>query len=296
MDRTDLAALQTFVTIADQGSLRAAARTLGVNPPAVSHQLKAFEERLGVQLFTRSTRSVALTQAGRALYEGSRHLLGALDETLETARNAARANAGRLRITLPFRAWQTIVAPKIAAFQATYPGIELDLTIDEALSDIIDDGFHAGIRLGDHLQDNMVAIRLSPTEAAAYVAAPDYLRQHGTPTLPQDLLQHVCLRHRQPSAGKIIDWRFSGPEGEITIEPRGLLIFNDLRSIVDAAIRGLGIGWSLKSGVEAELERGMLVQLLAEFTPPRPGFFLYFPKPVQEFGLLRAFIEHFRAG
>ncbi|MFC0268629.1 LysR family transcriptional regulator [Kushneria aurantia] len=295
MERNDLHALQTFMTIADQGSLRAAARALGVNPPAVSQQLKAFEERLGVPLFTRSTRSVALTQAGQALYAGSSHLLGALEETLENTRNAARARAGRLRISLPFRAWQTIVAPGIAEFQAANPGIELDLTIDEALTDIIADGFHAGIRLGDHLQDNMVAIRLSASEAAAYVAAPTYLRRHGMPATPQALLEHTCIRYRQPSAGRIADWRFVTAQEALTIEPRGTLIFDDLRSIVDAATRGLGIGWSLKSGVQEELASGALIQVLAEFTPPRPGFFLYFPRALQELGLLRAFIDHFRA-
>ncbi|KAA0020641.1 LysR family transcriptional regulator [Salinicola corii] len=295
MDRNDLHALQTFVTIADQGSLRAAARVLGVNPPAVSHQLKAFETRLGVPLFARSTRSVALTQAGRALYEGSSHLLGALGETLENTRNAAKARSGRLRITLPFRAWQLIMAPKIAAFHSAYPGIELDLTIEEGLTDVIANGFHAGIRLGDHLQDNMVAIRLSAAEETAYVAAPEYLHRHGTPHTPEDLLHHPCIRYRQPSSGKVADWQFFDALREFTMTPRGTLIFNDFRSVVDAAAQGLGIGWSLKRGVQDELQRGTLIQVLAEYTPTRPGFFLYFPKQIQDFGLLRAFIEHFRA-
>jgi len=294
MDRTDLAALQTFVTIAEQGSLRAAARVLGVNPPAVSHQLKSFETRLGTPLFLRTTRSLTLTDAGRALYEGSGQLLHAVEDTLDTVRDAAHARAGRLRITLPFRAWQLVVAPRIHAFQSAYPGIELDLTIDEELIDIITHGFHAGIRLGNHLQDNMIAVRLSPSEKGAYIAAPEYIQEHGWPAEPKDLLQHVCIRHRQDRSGRIAEWRFVGENGEVSLKPKGALIFNDLRTVVEAARQGLGIGWSLKRGVQKELDAGELVQVLEAFTPARPGFSLYFPKPVQALGLLRVFIEHFR--
>jgi len=295
MDRSDLAALQTFVTIAEKGSLRAAAQALGVNPPAVSHQLKSFEDRLGTPLFFRSTRSVTLTDAGRALYEGSGHLLGAIGEVLDAVRDTSAARSGRLRITMPYRAWQVIVAPKIGAFQEACPDIELDLTIDEALTDIVGHGLHGGIRLGDHLQDDMIAVPLSRSEEAAYVAAPDYLERHGVPERPEELLRHVCIRHRQVSSGRVSPWRFRGPEDDVSVEAPGTLIVNDLRTVVDAAVRGLGIGWSLKRGVQAEIDRGMLVQVLAGFTPPRPGFYLYFPKALQQFGLLRAFVEHFRA-
>ena len=296
MNRTDLAALQTFLMIADQGSLRAAARRLGVNPPAVSHQLKTFEERLGTALFLRSTRSVTLTDAGRALYDNSRHLMGAMEEAIDAAREAGSATAGRLRITLPYRAWQTIVAPRLAAFQEAWPRIELDLAIDEGLSDVIDRGFHAGIRLGDHLQEDMVAVRLSKEEQAAYVAAPAYLDRHGTPARPEDLLHHVCIRHRQVSSGAISQWRFLTEDGEVSLAPSGGLIVDDLRTVIDAARRGFGIGWSLKLGVQDELDRGDLVQVLPDVTPTRPGFHLYFPKSLQKLALLRAFIEHFRSG
>lgn len=294
MDRASLAALQTFVAIAEEGSLRAAARRLGVNPPAVSHQLKTFETRLGTPLFVRTTRSVSLTDAGRLLYEGSRHLLGALDDALETARLSAGVNAGRLRITLPYRAFQTIVAPRLRSFQSAHPRIELDLTIAEGLTDVVAGGFHAGIRLGDHLQDEMIAVRLSRVEAAAFVASPDYLAEHGVPTEPRELVDHLCIRHRQISSGRLSDWRFTGAGGDMVVEVGGTLIVDDLRTVVDAACRGLGIGWSLKCGVAAELEAGVLVQLLAAFTPPRPGFHLYFPRSLQQLGILRAFIAHYR--
>lgn len=295
MNRSDLAALQTFVAIAEQGSLRAAARVLGVNPPAVSAQLKAFEARLGSALFLRSTRVVRLTDAGQALFDRSRHLVAGLDAALGEVRGAAGSRSGWLRITLPFRAWQLVVAPRLAAFQARFPGILLDLKIEEGLTDIVAQGCHAGIRLGDHLQDGMIAVPLSRQEPGAYVAAPEYLARHGVPVVPGDLLAHNCLCHRQISSGRVADWRFVTPEGEVGVAVTGGLVFNDLRSVVDAAVGGFGIGWSLRRGVDTELRDGRLVQVLADVTPHRPGFSLYFPKPLKELALLRAFIGHFRA-
>jgi DNA-binding transcriptional LysR family regulator len=294
MDRSDLSALQTFVAIAEQGSLRAAARFLGVNPPAVSSQLKAFETRLGTPLFLRSTRSVTLTDAGRALFDRSRHLLGGLREALDAARETRGAQSGTLRITLPFRAWQLIIAPKLATFQAACPGIVLDLDVEEGLTDIVSRGYHAGIRLGDHLQEDMVAVALSRAEEAAYVASPAYLRNHGVPELPGDLLRHVCIRHRQVTSGQIADWRFITPGGDVTVDVEGSLVLNDLRGVVDAAAHGFGIGWSLLRGVQEDIDKGLLVRVLAGVTPSRPGFSLYYPKSLQQLGILRTFITHFR--
>lgn len=296
MNRSDLAALQTFVAIAEQGSLRAAARVLGVNPPAVSAQLKAFEQRIGTPLFLRSTRSVTLTDAGRDLYDGSRHLLGGLQDALARAQDTGGAQSGTLRITLPFRAWQLIIAPKLAVFQASCLGIVLDLNIEEGLTDIMANGFHAGIRLGDYLQDDMTAVRLSRAEEGAYVAAPAYLERHGVPETPADLLHHVCIRHRQVSSGQVAEWKFVTPQEEVTVKTGGGLILDDLRAVVDAAAGGFGIGWSLLRGVRKEIESGTLVQVLSRFTPARPGFFLYYPKALRQLAILRAFIEHFREG
>ena len=137
---------------------------------------------------------------------------------------------------------------------------------------------------------------LSQAEEAAYVAAPDYLARNGVPTRPEDLLHHSCIRHRQVSSGQVSEWRFFGPDGEIAVAVGGGLIVDDLRTLVDAARRGFGIGWSLRRGVQEELEQGALLQVLANVTPARPGFFLYFPKSIQKLGIMRGFIEHFRSG
>ncbi|QKC82945.1 LysR family transcriptional regulator [Mesorhizobium sp. NZP2077] len=293
MARVELPGLQTFLAIAEHGSLRAAARMLGVNPPAVSLQLKAFEDRLGTALFTRSTRSVTMTDAGRALFLSTRHLVGAIEDALDTTREVGKARSGQLRITLPYRAWQLIIAPRLAAFEAAHAGVELDLSIDEGLVDIVSRGFHAGIRLGDHLQNEMIARRLTPPQQGAYIASPDYLNRHGKPTKPSDLLSHRCIRHRQISSGRIAEWRFLVDGVEVSVDVTGRLVLNDLRTIVEAAKQGLGIGWSLREGVAEDVRRGDLVEVLPTYSAGRPGFFLYFPKPLARLGLLRAFIDHF---
>ncbi len=293
MKRTELYGLQVFLNIAEHGSLRAAATAMGVNPPAISLQLKAFEESLGTALFTRSTRSVTLTDAGRDLLHGTQHMLGAIDGALEQAREAGPTRSGELRITLPYRAWQLIVAPKLDAFKSAYPGIVLNLSFQEGLTDIVAEGFHAGIRLGDHLQNDMIARRLTPPQHGAYVAAPAYLSERGSPRRPADLLNHDCIRYRQVSTGRIAAWKFLEKGEETTVNVTGRLILNDLRAVVDAAGQGHGIGWSLRSGIERDLTRGSLVEVLHAFVPKRPGFFLYYPKPLARLGVLRAFIDHF---
>jgi DNA-binding transcriptional LysR family regulator len=296
MNRADLHGLRTFLAIADSGTLRAASDVLGVNPSAVSQQLKVFEDSLGTALFVRNTRSVTFTDAGQILHYRTHNIFAEIDAAVNATRRASGCNAGQLRITLPYRAWQLAIAPRIAAFNAVYPDIELNFAVDEDLTDIIAGGFHAGIRLGDFLADEMIAIALTRPQEATYVATPDYLARRGTPRTPADLLQHDCIRHRQISAQEITPWRFIVDGGEVNVDVTGNLVFNDLRSVVDAAARGLGIGWTLRSGVVAQIASGELVEVLPDFTPDRPRFFLYYPRQLKNLTRLRAFIDHFAVG
>jgi len=293
MNRADLLGLRTFHTIAEQGTLRAASHVLGVNASAVSQQLKAFEDQLGVVLFVRNTRSVVLSDAGRVLFERTRHVLGEADAALEAVRSRAGNVSGPLRITLPFRAWQLIIAPRLKGFGEAFANIELDLSIDEELIDIMAGDFHAGIRLGDYLSGDLIVRGMGEPMQGAYVASPDYLARFGYPRRPGDLLNHNCIRHRQISSGRLSPWEFE-VDGEMqAVGVSGSLIFNDLRSVEDAALRGLGIGWSLKAGIEPHLDKGRLVQVLADFTPERGRFFLCFPRQFQDMKRLRAFIDYF---
>ena len=293
MDKSTLLGLRTFHTIAEQGTLRAAASVLRVNASAVSQQLKAFETQLGTALFMRNTRSVVFTDAGRRLHARTRHLLGEAEAALEAVRTEAGQTSGPLRITLPFRAWQVLIAPRLATFRQAYPEITLDLAIAEELKDITAEGFHAGIRLGDYLAGDVIAKALSPPMQGAYVAAPAYLAKHPAPMAPSDLLAHECIRHRQLSTDQLAPWDFI-VEGETqTIAVPGSLVVDDLRTVVDAARQGFGIGWTLKAGVVDLLQTGQLVQVLAPFTPERPGFHIYFARQMQDLPRLRAFIDQF---
>lgn len=293
MNRADLTGLRTFLAIAERGTLRAASRDLGVNPSAVSQQLKAFEDILGGALFVRSTRSVSFTDAGQDLYDRTHSLMAEIDTALDGTRRAASSASGQLRMTLPYRAWQLAIAPRMLAFREAYPEIDLDLSIDEELTDITSGGFHAGIRLGDYLAEEMIAVALTPPLNGAYVASKDYLEKHGTPEEPGDLLQHNCIRYRRISAQRIAPWLFEIDGSPTRVDVTGHLVFNDLRSVVDAALQGLGIGWTLKEGVKARIASGDLVVVLHAFTPPRPRFYLYFPKQLKNMRRLRAFIDHF---
>lgn len=296
MDRLQLLGLRTFHAIAKMGTLRAAADVLGVQASAVSQQLKQFEDHLGTALFLRNTRSVVLTDAGKQLLKQTSHVLSEADAAIEQLKSEAAATSGVLRITLPFRAWETVIAPKLADFQTRYSEIELDLSIDEDLIDVAAAGFHAGIRLGDFLEDQMIAKAVSDPMPGAYVASPDYLERFGAPKVPADLLKHTCIRYRRINSGEIAPWEFQ-VAGEIqTVEATGPLIFNDLRSVVDAVCRGFGIGWSLKAGVEDALNSEKLMQVLPKFTPDRPRFFIYYPRELRELPRLRAFIDHFSGG
>lgn len=296
MNRTGLNGLRTFLAIVKCGTLRAAAQDLGVNPSAVSQKLKAFEEELGCALFLRDTRSVSLTDAGRGLFDRTQHLMSEIDAALHATRRCANTTSGQLRITLPYRAWQLALAPRMAAFQSLNPDIEVDFSIDEALTDIVSGGFHAGIRLGDFLTDEMIAVALTKPLDGAYVASKAYLEKNGTPTEPADLLQHDCIRYRQISARQIAPWMFEVNGSEIQVDVTGRLIFNDLRSVIDAALQGFGIGWSLRAGIEAPIASGELIEVLSGYTPGRPRFYLYFPKQLKNMGRLRAFIDHFAVG
>jgi DNA-binding transcriptional LysR family regulator len=296
MRNLSVGGLETFLAIAEAGSLRAAAAALGVQPPAVSQQLKAFEDRIGVSLFTRTTRSVELTDAGRALLRRAQPAVLELNQALEEARGVGNATKGNIRITLPYRAYQLRIASRLAAFQKKYPEIELELSFNEAFVDIVAERFHAGIRLGDRIDEDMIAVRLTPPLKGAYFASPDYLEKHGRPRQPRDLLRHNCIRYRFIGSKRIAEWQFLGPDGMQTVAVKGSLIFNSFQSVVEAALDGLGIGWSLRAGVQDELSAGLLETVLDRYVPVRPGFFLYYPKENARIEILRLFIEFMKAG
>lgn len=283
--------IEVFLAIVQEGSLRAAARALGVGAPAVSHRLKALERRIGVDLFVRTTRSIELTDAGRTLLAGAAPAFNDMLEAIEGTKTIGRSNTGTLRLTLPRSAYKMIIAPVLADFQTLYPQVCLDLSINEGLVDIVRDGFHAGFRLGDRLTTDMIAVRLTGPLTPCYSAAPAYLDAHGRPGHPRDLLHHRCVRYRFVTANRIWDWTFVEDEQTKTVDTPTNLVFDSMQSVMQAVRDGHGIGWSLRPVIHDHIAAGTLETVLDDYVAKLPPFYLYYPQQNRRHEVLRLFID-----
>ena len=291
MSRAPISGIEVFLAIVREGSLRAAARSLGVGAPAVSHQLKAFERKIGVDLLVRTTRSIELTDAGRTLLAGAAPAFKEMIDAIEGTRVIGNSNTGTLRLTLPRSAYKMIIAPVLADFQARYPDVCLDLSINEGLVDIVKEGFHAGFRLGDRLTTDMVAVRLTGPLTPCYSAAPSYLAAFGRPQHPRDLLNHKCVRYKFVTSNRIWDWQFVEDGQTKSVDPPTRLIFDSMQSVMQAVRDGNGIGWSLRAVIEDDLQAGALETVLDPYVTELPPYYLYYPEQNRRLELLRLFIE-----
>ena len=291
MIRAPLSGIDVFLAIVREGSLRAAARALGVGAPAVSHRLKALEKTLGVALFVRTTRSIELTEAGRTLLAGAAPAFQEIIDAIEGTRAIGGSTTGTLRLTMPISAFKMIVAPVLAEFQTLYPGIRLDLSTSERLVDIVQEGFHAGFRLGDRLTPGVVAVRLTGPLMPCYFAAPSYLQAHGRPAHPRDLLGHKCIRYRYITANRIQDWQFIVDGQAITVDAPTTLILDGMEAVRQAVRDGHGISWSLRPVIENELDAGRLETVLDPYVVPLPPYYLFYPEQNRRLELLRLFID-----
>ena len=291
MMRAPISGIEVFLAIVREGSLRAAARSLGVGAPAVSHQLKALERRIGVDLLVRTTRSIELTDAGRRLLAGAAPAFKEITDAIEGTRAIGKSNSGTLRLTLPRSAYKMIIAPALPDFQALYPEVCLDLSINEGLVDIVKEGFHAGFRLGDRLTKDMVAVRLTGPLTPCFSAAPSYLAAFGRPEHPRDLLSHKCVRYKFVTANRIWDWQFVEDGQTKTVDPPTRLVFDSMQSVMQAVRDGHGIGWSLRAVIEDDLQAGALETLLEPYVPKLPPYYLYYPEQNRRLELLRLFID-----
>ncbi|MCX8509640.1 MAG: LysR family transcriptional regulator [Rhodobacteraceae bacterium] len=288
--------LSVLVAVVRHGSLTRAAAALGVRQPAISYQLKVLEADIGTPLLTRTTRSLSLTDAGHALLARAAPALAELEEALLEARDKGGAVKGRVRLTLPYIAFDMTIAARLHAFRQTYPEIELDLSFSEAFVDIIAEGVHAGIRLGENIRPDMVAVRLCPPFREVVFASPAYLAAHGRPRHPHDLSAHDCIRYRYISSGRFADWRFRLGEEEVVVDVRGGLIVNSTPALVRAATLGNGLGWLFRPSVARELERGELESVLDDYAIQHPGYFLYFPRSSGRIPAFRAFVDFMQGG
>ncbi len=291
MTRPPLSGIEVFLAIVREGSLRAAARTLGVGAPTVSHQLKSLEQKMGVDLLVRTTRSIELTDAGHALVSGAAPAFEEIIDAIEGSRAIGKSTTGTLRLTLPRGAYMLVIAPVLAEFRERYPEVCLDLSINEQLVDIVKEGFHAGIRTGDRLTTDMVAVRLTGPLEPCYMAAPAYLDRFGRPQHPRDLLHHKCIRHKFITAKRVGDWQFVEDGQPKTIDPPTTLIFDNMHSVLQAVRDGHGIGWALRKLIEPDLKSGALEALLEPYARDLPPFYLYYPEQNRRLELLRLFID-----
>jgi len=294
--RLPLPALEVFAAIAERGSLRGAAEALDLQPSTVSHQLKSLEARLGTALFIRTTRALSLTEAGRALLRGAGPAFEQLNAAFESARSTGHAARGTLKLALADHVYDLFVGPSLPGFAAAYPEIEIELSLTDALVDILSEGFHAGFRLGDRISQDMIARRMTGPLDLAVVASPEYLAAHGTPPTPGELLQHACVRYRFQSSGRFAPWNFTATDGSgiYAVEVGGGLILNTLPASLDAARRGLGLVYTFRDVAAADIASGRLVEVLADHLPQTPGVFLYYPREYRSMLPLRLFYEHLR--
>lgn len=289
-----LAETSAFVAVLEQKSFTKAAKQLGLSLPRVSELVRNLEERLGVRLVERTTRSVSPTAAGERLLERLRPVLDDYQTALESTYEFRDKPAGQLRLTVAPPAADSILEQAIPAFLALYPEISLDISVDSGLVDIVAGRFDAGIRPGERLEKDMVALRVTDELQIVVVASPGYLAEHGRPVTPRDLSKHSCLKFRLPS-GTTFPWRFQVDGRTVDVPVEGRLTANTSSTLASAAAEGVGLFQTLRESVATELAEGRLVIVLEEYAPPPgAGFFLYYPSRRQMRPALRVLIDFLR--
>jgi DNA-binding transcriptional LysR family regulator len=291
--RGQLDGVEAFLRVAERRSFRAAADDLGVSPSAVSQTVKALEARVGVPLLARTTRSVGLTEAGERFLAGARPAFEDLSDAFDAARSFGERPAGLLRITLPTSVIPFVIAPVIAGFCAAYPSVEVEVVGDNNFVDLAESGFDAGIRLGESLAADAIAVRLSPPFDYCVAGAPDYFDAHGVPAHPRDLRHHRCIRIRMPRGG-LFPWGFEEAGRMFDVAVDGPLITNESGLAKAAAMGGAGLAYLAVPQVEEELADGRLRLALEAFACRSPGVFLYYPSRGQVLPKLRVFIDWLR--
>ena len=289
-----LPAVAAFARVAQHASFTRAAAELGVSPSALSQTVRLLEQRLGLRLLNRTTRRVGVTEAGAVFLQRvlpALEQLGAAFSELDELRGKP---AGTLRLSLPRLALNMLIAPMLGEFCRAYPEIRLDTVADDRLVDLVGEGYDAGIRLGERLAQDMIAVRATREQRAAVVGSPEYFRRNPRPEVPADLHEHPCMRFRF-SSGALYRWEFGRDGQEFEIDVDGPLICNDNELMIHAAKQGLGLAHVMEDLARGELERGELVRVLEDWCPPFPGFYLYYPSRAQMPLKLRVFIDFVQA-
>lgn len=289
MRREDLVDLNAFLTVAEERSFTRAATRLGTSQSALSHAMRRLEERVGVRLLTRTTRSVAPTEAGERLLEKLTPALSIVQAELESLSELRVKPSGTIRITTSKHAAKTILWPKISAFLPEYPDVHVELSLNSGFADIVVDRFDAGVRLGEALDKDMIAVPISPDLRMAVVASPSYLETHPIPETPQDIGNHVCIGQRRVTSGGIYAWELGKDGRDLRVRVDGQLAFDDDEMIITAALDGFGLAYVMEDYVQEHITSGRLRRVLEDWSAPFAGYYLYYPsrrQPSAAFSLL----------
>ena len=289
MQRGHLDDLLAFLAVARERSFTRAAAKLGVSQSALSHTLRALEARLGVRLLTRTTRSVSPTEAGERLLQSIGPRFEEIDAELAALSEFREKPAGTVRITAIDHVADTVLWPKLATFLRAYPDIKVEIVIDYGLTDIVAERFDAGVRGGEQVAKDMIAVRIAPDMRMAVVAAPSYSRKRPPPKMPQELVDHACINLRLPTHGGLYAWEFAKGGRELRVRVEGQLVFNGTSQMLTAALAGFGLAYVPEAVAQPHLARGRLKRVLEDWCPAFTGYHLYYPsrrQPSAAFALL----------
>lgn len=280
-----------FLAVAKERSFTKAAAKLGIAQSTLSHAVKRLETGMGIRLLTRTTRSVALTEAGQRLQQSLAPRIDDIEADIAALMALRDTPSGTIKITLSDHALASVVWPKLRPLLTTYPDIKLEFSIDGGFRNIVEDGFDAGVRLGESVEKDMIAARIGPDWRLIAVASPQYLSQHLKPKHPKDLTSHNCIGMRQTTGGGRYAWEFAKGKQDLRVKVDGQLTFNNSYAMIDATVSGYGIAYVPENIVAEQIKSGALVQILDEWSPYFDGYFIYYPSKRQNSAALKVIVD-----
>lgn len=296
MARRDFNDLLWFLAVAEERSFTRAAAKLGITQSTLSHTIKRLETHMGIRLLTRTTRSVATTEAGERLRLSLGPRVAEIEAEIDALMEFRDRPAGTVRLTLSDHAYETLVWPKLRPILSAYPDVKVEFSLDNGFRNIVEDGFDAGVRLGESVEKDMIAVRIGPDWRLVAVASPSYLEERGIPTHPQELLTHNCIGMRQDRSGGLYAWELEKDGKELRVRVDGQLIYGTTIAMIDAAVRGYGIAYVPENLVTRQIASGALQAVLDDWCTPFPGYYIYYPSRRQNLPAFRVIVEALKHG
>lgn len=294
MERTDFNQLTWFQAVAEERSFTKAAARLGVAQSTLSHAIKRLETRMGIRLLTRTTRNVATTAAGERLLQTIAPRMGEIEQEIAALTAFRDKPSGSIRLTLSDHALETVVWPRLKPVLRDYPDISVELLLDSTFRNIVEEGYDAGVRLGESVEKDMIAVRIGPDWRLIAVASPVYFADQGRPEHPRDLVRHRCINMRHETSGGLYAWEFEKDGQALRVRVDGQLTFNNSYAMIDAAVSGFGIAYVPDNIVRTQLASGALEQILGDWSPPFDGYFLYYPSRRQNLLAFQIIVDALR--